>query len=89
MISEVDIKDYSEDFSEYLSKYQPKGEPENLFNLKRGSVFQINEEGYEPNFFKLETLDGAYSRCWGLSGTPKGQLYHFAAWTPVMEYVKG
>ena len=52
-----------------------------LYELSRDSLFMIDEEGYRKDIFRLEKLDGMYSRCYD----DQGQLIHLAGFTPVIK----
>ena len=73
MLNEHDIKDYQSEFADY----QPESIERKLYEIPRGSIFQVL--GYKPKYL-FEKIDGAYSLCYTL---PDRQLLHFAAWTPV------
>ena len=55
----------------------------NLHNLNREDYFIITGDVLK-NIYRLETLDGMYSRCFD----DKGNLHHFSVGTPVIQVNK-
>ena len=54
-----------------------------LFNLNREDYFIIDGD-HLKTVYRLETIDGMYSRCFD----DKGNLHHFSVGTPVIQVNK-